>query len=536
MGADVVALPAGTYRLTQGTLSVDDELTIRGVAAASTVITGASETGPASVFRAGAILSQANLTLARVTVAGNTATTNNPATDTNSVGAGGILENASDLTLLDAVVSGNTLASKVTSGAGGVLVNGGDLAMINSTISGNRETFGGTTLAAGVQVNASSGTSRITSSTISGNSLATSTATTIGAGGVLINASSALEISNSTITGNGATNAASSTGDAGGLFVNVTSLSLTNATIDSNSASGSGAAAGNLLAEGSATHTLQNTIVAGGVAPTGANCTGAFTSSGGNVESTNQCGLDLALGDQSNTNPLLGALQNNGGLTKTQAIPPTSPAVDAGLAALCPATDQRGVLRPQGLGCDAGAFEAGPPEDVTVPTVSGTPRVGSTLSCGAGSWRGSPSFSFSWLRNGSPIAGPDAPIYRLGRSDAGTAIQCMVTARNAIGSTAAVSAARGVTAFPPPVNRRQPSIAGKLRVGKLLQCHAGGWTGSPTFKFGWLRDGKRIKGTIKSTYRIARRDAGHALQCKVTARNAGGSVVAFSAPRVPTRH
>jgi hypothetical protein len=39
------------------------------------------------------------------------------------------------------------------------------------------------------------------------------------------------------------------------------------------------------------------------------------------------------------------------------ALPNASPAVGAGNNATCPATDQRGVARPQGANCDIGAFE-----------------------------------------------------------------------------------------------------------------------------------------------------------------------------------
>jgi hypothetical protein len=50
-------------------------------------------------------------------------------------------------------------------------------------------------------------------------------------------------------------------------------------------------------------------------------------------------------------------LQDNGGPTKTIALQLGSPAIDAAVAANCPATDQRGIARPQGPGCDIGAFE-----------------------------------------------------------------------------------------------------------------------------------------------------------------------------------
>ncbi|MCA9978928.1 MAG: hypothetical protein KC413_24375, partial [Anaerolineales bacterium] len=57
------------------------------------------------------------------------------------------------------------------------------------------------------------------------------------------------------------------------------------------------------------------------------------------------------------SDPLLGALAENGGPTQTRALSSGSPAIDAGNNAVCPATDQRGIVRPQGGGCDVGAYE-----------------------------------------------------------------------------------------------------------------------------------------------------------------------------------
>jgi hypothetical protein len=55
----------------------------------------------------------------------------------------------------------------------------------------------------------------------------------------------------------------------------------------------------------------------------------------------------------------LDALADNGGGTETHALLPGSAAIDAGTPDCPPpATDQRGVPRPQGAGCDAGAYEA----------------------------------------------------------------------------------------------------------------------------------------------------------------------------------
>jgi hypothetical protein len=50
-------------------------------------------------------------------------------------------------------------------------------------------------------------------------------------------------------------------------------------------------------------------------------------------------------------------LADNGGPTLTHALLAGSAAIDAANTTVCPATDQRGVARPQGAGCDVGAFE-----------------------------------------------------------------------------------------------------------------------------------------------------------------------------------
>jgi hypothetical protein len=63
-----------------------------------------------------------------------------------------------------------------------------------------------------------------------------------------------------------------------------------------------------------------------------------------------------AVGDVISDDPLLEPLAENGG-TMTHALQQGSPALD--VAPLCPPpeTDQRGIPRPQGDGCDVGAYE-----------------------------------------------------------------------------------------------------------------------------------------------------------------------------------
>ena len=55
-----------------------------------------------------------------------------------------------------------------------------------------------------------------------------------------------------------------------------------------------------------------------------------------------------------------------------------------------------------------------------------------------------------------------------------------------------------------------------------MTCAEGDWDGSPSFAFAWLRDGAAIPGATGRDYAASADDAGTALQCEVTATNAGG--------------
>jgi CSLREA domain-containing protein len=123
---------------------------------------------------------------------------------------------------------------------------------------------------------------------------------------------------------------------------------------------------GHILNNG--TVTIRNSILTwqgGPLAPH--NCSGTAPISGGyNVDDDGSCGL-AAIGDRDPDllNWTYYKLVNAGGETDVLpnfdsifgAYPPPGPAVDMGAPA-CPALDQRGLSRPQGQSCDAGAYEA----------------------------------------------------------------------------------------------------------------------------------------------------------------------------------
>jgi hypothetical protein len=82
---------------------------------------------------------------------------------------------------------------------------------------------------------------------------------------------------------------------------------------------------------------------------------------------------------------------------------------------------------------------------------------------------------------------------------------------------------------PPPTNSAPPTISGGSRVGRLLSCSTGSWTGSPTgYGYQWSRDKLPIVGGTGGSYQVQAADAGHSIACTVTASNGSGSASSTS--------
>lgn len=149
----------------------------------------------------------------------------------------------------------------------------------------------------------------------------------------------------------------------GALFLNSTTV-LAHVTIAANSAlkgagagsfgSSSSVALGGGVDVSAGKVYVRNSILSSNVP---SNSAGAFIDNGNSVSSDATCAFS-APGSHNNLDPMLTPLGAYGGPTLTMAPRPGSPAIDAANPAYSPATDQRGVPRPQGGGYDIGAVEA----------------------------------------------------------------------------------------------------------------------------------------------------------------------------------
>jgi hypothetical protein len=262
---------------------------------------------------------------------------------------GGGIYNAGVLTIRGCTVTGNDVLAFDFAYGGGIY-NAGELTVTDSTIESNTvqasASYGG-----GI---ANIGTAWISSSTVRDNHVSLNPGES-GYGGGLSN-TGALSVINSTIDSN-----QSFQGVGGGIFINDGSTTIRHTTIAGNFSSERG---GGIYVASNAVH-MEHTIVALNVTNEpgdySADIWGELSTSLHNLVGVSSGGSGYSSTDILDVDPVLGELEDNGGPTRTRALLPGSPAVNAGDANNAPEWDQRGVNFPRVAGgaIDIGAFEAG---------------------------------------------------------------------------------------------------------------------------------------------------------------------------------
>jgi predicted outer membrane repeat protein len=289
--------------------------------------------------------------------------------DNSASQSGGAVYNSPSAYGFETMTANNSVFKNNTAGAsGGAIYNDqGNSYLTNCSISANTaQKTGG-----GIYNDGFDGTVRleIDSSTLNGN------LAQVG-GGIYNDADHQggtwLDISNSTISANTASSDGSltSSGYGGGLASNgdnarFVSVEISNTTFSDNSASHVGGSIYNVGQndQNAVLVTLANTILKSG--PLGGNIfsnSATIESLGYNLSNDSSGGFLTGPGDQTNIDPMLGSLQDNGGPTFTHALLPGSPAIDAGDPNFVPPplNDQRGpgFDRIVNGRVDVGSFEA----------------------------------------------------------------------------------------------------------------------------------------------------------------------------------
>lgn len=399
----------GVISLGSALPTITGPVTISGPGVAQLTVSGVTSYQPFKI-NSGAVVTMSGMTIS------------NGLCGSTCGSQGGAVNNAGTLTLNDVVLTGN-VASDTTAGpnsfaeGGAIENNGGTLTVIDSEIRSSTVTASNGTsqnaASAGAIMNR--GTATIIGTEISSNAAnasATSPATSNVNGGAINNDGHltilASLINNNQVTSGGTGGTSLSGGGIAQFNDSATSLTIDSSTIAANSTQ-VGGVGGGVYSIGNV-GTITNSTIYGNSSPTGANlymstqlrlsntivsnpsagpnCSGAAAISDGyNLESAGSCGLNQST-DLVSTASMLGALQDNGGPTRTRAPLAGSPVIDAGKAAAGATTDQRGLIRPSdidsiadaagGDGSDIGAVEI---QDAVAPdtTITSGPGEGSTV-------------------------------------------------------------------------------------------------------------------------------------------------------------
>ena len=137
-------------------------------------------------------------------------------------------------------------------------------------------------------------------------------------------------------------------------------------------------------------------------------------------------------------------------------------------------------------------------------TISGTAKVGSTLTANPGQWGPQPvGLTYQWTVGGDDIGDETDATFTLPDWTLGQKISVTVTGSKpgylSLSRTSAPTAAVAVGTLTAPT----PKIIGTVKVGSKLTATAGSWGPSPvTLKYQWKANGANISGATATTYTV----------------------------------
>jgi len=168
------------------------------------------------------------------------------------------------------------------------------------------------------------------------------------------------------------------------------------------------------------------------------------------------------------------------------------------------------------------ADPAGPVSPSADPTITGTAKVGQTLTAGTAGWATGTSFAYQWKRDGAVIDGATASTYTPVAADLGEALSVKVTGTRsgyvAVSRTSAqtLPVAKGRLGEPPV-----PRIKGSAHVGQKLKVVPGAWQPGVTLTYQWYAGGEAISGATGRKLRLRQAYRGLRVYVKVTGSKPG---------------
>ncbi len=157
------------------------------------------------------------------------------------------------------------------------------------------------------------------------------------------------------------------------------------------------------------------------------------------------------------------------------------------------------------------------------PTISGSVKVGSTLTANPGKWKPSDTtFVYQWNRDGSPIPGATNATYVPVNDDAGHTLSVTITGDRYHFNDVTVTSASTKVVTGGTLTAPVPQIVGTPSRGATLTVVTGSWgPGAVALSYHWSRGGTRISGATNPTYTVTKADAGKTITVSVTGAEPG---------------
>lgn len=156
-----------------------------------------------------------------------------------------------------------------------------------------------------------------------------------------------------------------------------------------------------------------------------------------------------------------------------------------------------------------------------VPGITGTKKVGHTLTAAPGTWTSGTTLRYQWYRSGIAIAGATGSRYTLGAADLGKGMKVSVTGSKAGYTTVSRYSGQTAAVVAGTLSGPNPWISGTLRSGYVLTANTGTWTAGTTLRYQWYRSGVAIKGATGRQYRLVTADRYDTMRVRVIGSKPG---------------
>lgn len=157
------------------------------------------------------------------------------------------------------------------------------------------------------------------------------------------------------------------------------------------------------------------------------------------------------------------------------------------------------------------------------PTVSGTARVGATLTAKPGAWAPAKvALSYQWYRNGTAVRGATKSSYAMAAADLGAKLTVRVTGTLTGHSPVSRTSSASAKVDKGALSTKTAKITGTRKSGHWITVDAGSWgPGAVTLSYQWYRGSTLVQGGTTTRYKLTSKDKGTKVSVVVRGTKAG---------------